>query len=113
MSRWLLALDAVLVTAFVVIGRASHHEEATGFFHTAAPFLIGLVIGWLVMRAWRKPQGLVVGAGVTAATVVLGILLRRLVFSDGIALTFIIVATAFLTLFLMGWRFVVLALSRG
>jgi energy-converting hydrogenase Eha subunit E len=112
MSPVFLTLDAISVAVFVFIGRASHHEGASGFVHTAAPFFIGLVAGWLVMRAWRNPRGMGVGLGVTVATVAVGISLRRLVFSDGIALTFVVVATAFLTLFLMGWRVVADRLSR-
>ncbi len=112
MSPYLLSLDAVSVAAFVFIGRASHHEGAAGFLHTAAPFVIGLVIGWLLMRAWEEPAGIAVGLGVTGATVVWGIVLRRFVFGDGIALTFVLVAAAFLTLFLMGWRVVAKAVWR-
>jgi len=112
MSSLLLLFDAISVAVFVVVGRASHHEDATGFVHTAAPFFIALVVGWLVMRAWRDPRGIGVGIGVTVATVAVGIALRRLVFSDGIALTFIVVAAAFLTLFLMGWRVVAGMVSR-
>jgi hypothetical protein len=43
------------VLLFAAIGRSSHAEfvDALGVLTTAAPFLLGLVVGWLVARAWR------------------------------------------------------------
>ena len=106
MKRWLLSYDLASVLVFVIAGRSNHgaEETATGILHTAGPFLIALGIGWVVMRAWEDPASLRVGAGVLAVTVVVGMLVRRLVFDDGIQLSFVLVATAFLALFLLGWR---------
>lgn len=106
MSKWLLSYDVAGVLVFVVAGRANHgaEETATGILHTAGPFLIALGLGWLVMRAWQDPASLRTGAGVLVVTIVVGLLLRRFVFDDGIQLSFVLVATAFLTLFLLGWR---------
>jgi hypothetical protein len=106
MKRWLLSYDVGSVLVFVVAGRSNHGagESAAGILHTAGPFLISLVIGWAVTRAWEDPASLRVGAKILAVTVVLGMLLRRYVFDDGTQLSFVLVASAFLTLFLMGWR---------
>ena len=106
MSKWLLSYDLAGVLVFVVAGRANHgaEETATGILHTAGPFLIALGLGWLVTRAWQDPASLRTGVGVLAVTVVAGMVLRRFVFDDGIQLSFVLVASAFLTLILLGWR---------
>jgi len=106
MRRWLLAYDVGSVVVFVIAGRSNHGAEAsaTGILHTAGPFLIALLLGWVAARAWHDPSSLQTGARVLAVTVVAGMLLRRFAFGDGIQLSFVLVATAFLTLFLMGWR---------
>ena len=104
----LLSFDVTSVLVFVAMGRSTHESGTSfaGFLETAAPFVIALVVGWTVTRAWRDPTGLVTGAGVVATTLVIGMLLRKVVWDDGTALSFVIVATAFLTLFLIGWRLV-------
>ncbi len=105
------ALDVVLVLVFVAFGRQSHDEGITlaGTLGTAWPFLVGLVIGWLIMRAWRAPLGIALpGVVLWASTLVLGMLLR-VISGAGIALPFIIVAAVTLALFLIGWR----ALAAG
>ena len=106
MKKWMLSYDLASVLVFVIAGRSNHgaDETATGILHTAGPFLIALAIGWVVMKAWQDPSSLRVGAGVLAATVIVGMLLRRFVFDDGTEFTFVLVATAFLALFLLGWR---------
>lgn len=106
MSKWLLSYDLAGVLVFVVAGRANHgaEETAAGVLHTAGPFLIALVVGWVVTRAWDDPVSLRTGAGVVAITVALGMVLRRFLFDDGIQASFVLVAAAFLTLFLLGWR---------
>jgi hypothetical protein len=99
-------LDLCCVGAFVAIGRASHTEGETlaGLARTAWPFLTGLAAGWVVTRAWRRPGAVVpVGTGVWISTVALGMLLRA-ASGQGIAIAFIVVALAFLGLFMLGWR---------
>jgi hypothetical protein len=106
--------DALLVLLFVLIGRGSHEERFTlvGALTTWWPFLVGLALGWLVMRAWRRPTGLVLpGIPIWAITVVVGMLLR-LVSGQGIQLSFVIVASAVLAVFLLGWRAAAKLVSR-
>lgn len=101
-----LVVDVVLVVAFAVIGRASHHETLTagGVATTAWPFLAGLAAGWAVTRAWRAPTRPVrTGVPVWLVTVVVGMLLR-VISGQGIATAFVIVAFSFLLLCLVGWR---------
>jgi peptidoglycan/LPS O-acetylase OafA/YrhL len=102
-------LDLCCVGAFVAIGRASHTEGETlaGLARTAWPFLTGLAAGWLVSRAWRRPAGLApVGTVVWIGTVAVGMALRA-VTGQGVAGAFIVVALAFLGLFLLGWRLLI------
>jgi hypothetical protein len=99
-------LDACCVVLFAVIGRASHSKGDTlaGFASTLWPFLAGLAAGWLATRAWRRPAAILPsGAGAWLGTVAIGMLLRVLA-GQGTAFSFILVALAFLGLFLLGWR---------
>jgi hypothetical protein len=104
-------IDVVLVFVFVVIGRRSHNEGLTllGTAETWWPFLVGLAVGWLVARAWRKPLGVLLpGVPLWLSTVVIGLLLR-LVTGQTAQLPFVIVAIVVLAAFLIGWR----ALAAG
>ena len=101
-----LVLDCCCVLVFVMIGRASHTkgEALAGIASTAWPFLAGLGAGWLAARAWRRPLALwPAGIAVWLCTVALGMVLR-VVSGQGTAPAFIVVALAFLGLFLLGWR---------
>ena len=108
-----LAFDAALVVLFAAIGRASHDEDAlAGLWHTAWPFLAGLVVGWAVTRAWRAPVAPVrTGLGLWAVTVIGGVALRA-VTGQGVAVAFVIVASIVLFLFLVGWRLIVALFRR-
>lgn len=104
-------IDAVLVFVFVVIGRRSHNEALTllDTVETCWPFLVGLTVGWLVIRAWQRPLGVLLpGVPLWLSTVVIGLLLRLLA-GQTAELPFVIVATTVLAAFLVGWR----ALAAG
>lgn len=107
--------DVCCVLAFVIIGRANHHDGVTlaGVASTAWPFLAGLAIGLLATRAWRRPVVLVpTGVGAWLSTVALGQVLR-VVSGQGTDGAFILVSAAFLGLFLFGWRVVVQLTARS
>ena len=109
-----LLLDLVLVIGFTMIGRAQHGEalDATGIVDTAWPFVAGLIVAWLVARAWRAPAQLVwIGLIVWVVTVLVGLALR-VATGDGIAPAFIIVATIVLAVFLLGWRLIAAGIRR-
>ena len=114
---WLVAgpaLDVCCVLAFVAIGRASHHDggSAGGLASTAWPFLAGLGTGLLVTCAWRRPEAIVPsGLGAWLGAVAVGMILR-VVAGQGTAPAFIVVALAFLGLFLLGWRAAAAVLLR-
>lgn len=99
-------IDVALVLVFVLIGRRSHGEAATiaGVFTTYWPFFIGLVAGWLVTWAWRRPLAPVwPGVPVWLMAVALGMLIRASA-GQGVEPAFIAVAFIVLGVFLVGWR---------
>ena len=105
-------LDAALVLVFVLIGRASHGEGLLGTLVTGLPFLGGLLVGWLVMRAWRSPRKIVwTGTGIWILTVGVGMLLRT-VSGQGTEFSFVVVTTVVLGVFLLGWRGLAVLLRR-
>ncbi len=100
--------DVVSILVFVALGRSSHDEggnAVTEAVKVAAPFLIALAVGWLAGRAWTSPTSPTTGVVIWVVTLAGGMVLRRFVFDRGTAVPFIIVASAFTLLFLVGWRF--------
>lgn len=113
-ARVAVVLDACCVLIFVIIGRASHTKGETlaGIASTAWPFLCGLAAGWAATRAWRRPLAIrPSGLAIWLGTVALGMVVR-VVSGQGTAVAFIIVALAFLGLFLLGWRLIAAAALR-
>jgi hypothetical protein len=107
-------IDVVLVLVFVLVGRRSHGEAETaaGILDTMWPFLVGLVLGWLVTLAWRRPLAILwPGIPVWLMTVAAGMLLR-VAAGQGAAASFIVVATIVLGVFLIGWRLIALPITR-
>jgi len=100
-------LDVVLVVVFAAVGRASHDEAnpVLGALQTAWPFLVGVLVGWAVVRTLRKEWPVDVGPGITVwfSTLVIGMVLRRLT-GAGTAVAFVVVAALVLALLLVGWR---------
>lgn len=100
-------LDVVAILVFVAIGRRSHDETGSvvaGIVKVAAPFLIALVVGWVVARVWRAPTALGTVAIIWPVTVALGMVLRHTVFGKSTATSFIIVTAIVTFVFLFGWR---------
>jgi hypothetical protein len=105
------AADACCVLLFVVIGRHTHGhgDSVAGIWHTAWPFLAGLAIGLVAVRAWRRPLAVrPAGLGAWLGAAGAGMALRVLA-GQGTAAAFIAVAAAFLALFLLGWRVALIA----
>ncbi|OBB57395.1 hypothetical protein A5757_20525 [Mycobacterium sp. 852013-51886_SCH5428379] len=112
----LLALlaDAVCVVVFCTIGRRSHAEglSVAGVAETAWPFLAGSGVGWLVARAWQRPLSPApTGVLIWVCTVAVGMVLRKLT-GQGVAVSFVIVASLVTAVLLLGWRGAVLAVRR-
>jgi hypothetical protein len=101
-----LAADVVAIVAFVAVGRRNHDEtvDASGVTGTAAPFLVALAVGWLVLRLWRRPTSTEWALALWAITLTVGMGLRKVVWDDGTATAFVIVAGVAIFVLLVGWR---------
>ena len=102
MTRLLPVLaDAALVLLFAFLGRRSHEHGLS----LSGLFLCGTAAGWLLAAGLTDlaPRSVPFGLVVVAATVVVGMGLR-LVFAQGVAWSFVLVATAVLSVLLLGWR---------
>ena len=60
------SLDIFSVLLFVAVGRRNHDDSTgvSGVVEVALPFLIALISGWLITRAWRSPQALSTGVAI-------------------------------------------------
>lgn len=98
--------DVAAIVAFVAVGRRNHHDtvEASGVAGTAAPFLIALGVGWLVLRLWRHPTSTEWALALWAITLSVGMVLRKVIWDDGTATAFVIVAGVATFVLLVGWR---------
>jgi len=93
--------DASAVLLFVLLGRSSHQEGSV---------LAGTAAGWLLLLAGGRrpggplpPRSVRAGAVVLGATVAVGMAVRHLA-GGGTTASFVVVATVFLAVFLLGWR---------
>jgi Protein of unknown function (DUF3054) len=107
--QWLgaLAVDIAAVVLFATAGRNAHDESSglTAVITIAAPFLVGLLVGWVASPGVRRqPLAPRTGVMLWLATVVIGLVLRRTVGDRGTAASFVIVATVVLGALLVGWR---------
>lgn len=111
MKPWIAALlDLICVIAFVALGLRSH-GGADPLLQVAAPFVAALAVAWLVAAPLRAPESLRAGIVIWLVTLVGGMLLRRTM-GDGTAAAFILVATGFLAVTMLGWRAVLQWRSR-
>lgn len=116
-SKWTplaVAADVACVLVFCAVGRRSHAEGITvsGLAETAWPFLTGTAVGWLLARGWHRPTALSpTGLIVWVATVAVGMALRKLS-GQGVAVSFIVVASTVTALLLLGWRLALRLLDR-
>ncbi len=113
------ALDLIVVTVFVLIGRATHEDgfAVDGTLQTLWPFVVALLASWVAGRVLRLPLAAPRAGGVVwLVTLVVGMGLRALS-GQGTALSFVVVATVVLGAGFLGWRLVGILLrpaaSRG
>jgi hypothetical protein len=110
-----VVLDVVAVLAFAAGGRATHSADSplTAVLTIAWPFLVGLVVGWVLLRAWRRPLAAwPTGLILWVTTWVVGMALRGAT-GEGLATAFLVVSAAFLLATLVGWRLVASLVLRG
>ena len=100
-----IAVDVICILIFAILGRSSHQEttDLLGVAHTAWPFLAGCLAGTLIGRIWRHPVSLKSGVAVWLGTVI-GRMVLRVLSGAGVQVSFIVVASCVLALFLIGWR---------
>ena len=101
-----LLFDALCVLLMVVIGTRNHKTDTgiTGILFVAAPFWIALSLVHLAPLLQRKNRRDPNTYMVWGYTVVMGMVLRNMVFNRGTAAAFIIVATVFLGITMFSWR---------
>jgi peptidoglycan/LPS O-acetylase OafA/YrhL len=101
-----LLIDVACIVVFATVGRRSHAEGITlaGVAHTAWPFLTGTAVGWVASQGWRRPLAIApTGLAVWISTVVIGMLLRKAT-SQGVAVSFIVVASTVTAVLLLRRR---------
>ncbi|SED75901.1 DUF3054 domain-containing protein [Ruania alba] len=110
---WSAEADLVAVLVFVVAGRGTHHETVLlGALGTAWPFLVALVPGWALARAWRAPVCLwPTGVIVWLVTAAGGLALRGLT-GGGLSGAFPLVTVLALGGLMVGWRAAVVLWHR-
>ena len=110
------SVDVAAVLLFVLLGRRAHDEGSllSGTASVAWPFICGALLGWIVLLLARRPTPSSVRGGlvIVATTVALGMLLRAAT-GGGIQVPFVVVATAVLAAFLLGWRLLLSVARRG
>ena len=107
------AADLAAVAGFAVVGRRAHEEGSLllGTATVAAPFATGAAAGWLAARGWRRPTAPVrTGVPVWVGAVTLGMGLRAAT-DQGMAPSFVLVASTVLGALLVGWRAVTAVLT--
>ncbi len=112
---WMLVIDTILIILFAIAGIASHdgNLDLLSIGRVAIPFLLP----YLALAALIKPTRLIhnifpVGVALWLATVVLGPILRALLFGDTSALPFILVTAGVLAVLLLGRRSISTLVTR-
>ena len=98
--------DTLCVLLFVVIGTRNHKTDTglSGIVYVAAPFFIALSLAHLAPMMQRGAKALPHQYMVWGYTIVMGMVLRNFAFDRGTAPAFVIVATIFLGVTMLGWR---------
>lgn len=103
-------IDAVLVVVFATFGRGAHSEGlgAAQVWGTAWPFLVALVVGWLLVLLLRRaPLAVPTGVLLWVVTLAGGMAIRGITTGRVPHWSFLLVAGVTTAVFLIGWRLVV------
>lgn len=108
-------VDVAMLVLFAAMGRASHDEGSAlgGTLTVAAPFIIAYVISAASVQIWKRPLSIARAAAAWFPMVILGMILRRLVFDRGTAPAFVIVAFITTGVLIVGWRALVMLFARA
>lgn len=114
MRRWFWLLDLTVVLSFVVIGRDAHGFAGDwgATLEVALPLLLALSVGIGIAMVLMDPTSWLGGLVIAVVTVVLGLALRKYVFDDGTATTFVLLTAGWMVAWMVGWRLVTLFGSR-
>jgi hypothetical protein len=114
MRRWFWVLDLTVVVSFVVIGRDAHGfaGEWGATMEVALPFLLALSAGIGTAMVLMDPTSWLGGLVIAAVTVVGGLALRKYVFDDGTATTFVLLTAGWMVAWMVGWRLVAMLGNR-
>jgi len=106
-------VDVGAIVLFAALGRRSHGEgsAATGILLVAAPFLAAWTLAWFATRLREAPSSPRRAALALALALPVALVLRAAT-GRGDAAAFIVVATVFLGLVLVGRRWLVAAVMR-
>jgi hypothetical protein len=106
MRRWFWVLDTVVVLSFVLIGRDSHGfvSDVGDIVKVASPFLLALAFGVVAFKAWTDSIAWLTGLALASTTLVVGMLIRRIVFDGGTAPVFVVITAAWFFGLMVGWR---------
>jgi hypothetical protein len=98
--------DALCVLVFVVIGTRNHDTDTglSGILYVAAPFWIAMSLAHVTPMLQRGSKALPHPYLVCGYTILMGMVLRRYVFDRGTAPSFVVVASVFLGVTMLGWR---------
>lgn len=119
------AIDAVAVSVFVLIGMANHDSglDILTILQRLWPFLVGAAVGWSIVYVYShvksrdyfvhdfRPSTMASGVVIWVCTIAVGMVLRFLL-HQGVAPSFVVVATVTTALFLIGWRALAAAVLR-
>ncbi len=109
---WWLLVDLVCVLVFTLIGMLSHGSPLSGYLGTAWPFVVGLVVAWMIPGTRDVPTILwPTGVVVWAVTAVVGLALRWAT-GGGVTGAFPVVTAVVLAVLLIGWRLVPEVIQR-
>ena len=100
-------------SSFSSAGRATPKTSTrSDTLDTLWPFLAGLVLGWVLTFAWLRPLAILwPGMPIWIITVAAGMLFRASA-GQGVDFSFVVVATVFLGIFLVGWRLIAMPIAR-
>lgn len=107
-------IDVLLVCLFLFLGRRSHDAPPSleGYLSSLWPFLLALALGWIITNATAHPLRISTGVGISLTTIAAGMTVRALS-GQGIHISFVLVASGVLLVFLVGWRIIAHAVNRS
>ena len=108
------AADVVLISLFALLGHVSHYGalSPSGIVDTALPFLLAYLAATAITRPWRRPLALLRTAVPLWIGTTAGGLILRVLFGEGAAPSFQIVAFGVLGLFLIVPRAIATLMRR-